>query len=276
MRSGRKETTGQEMRAKFAIDRRGVVVNPADRPAQRSYIHVERRGQLLQISLNRYAPVPALLALIRHIRMVDGRISLLTELPILGERKRLTVADACLSLGRYAMLRLEQQKKHCFQSHLSLWGAVDQNDASIPAEMMSLGQIRLSNLDTPSALARLNEVQMQPMAFFSPNAELKMILAKPPAGAVWPRKLTDNRQPVSEIVPDPFALWLQIVYETSLSVRQPLLHFGQMLLPSLHDRKDQLQPFRRLVMPISAKTERPSNYRVLTAAVRLPDGAWIL
>jgi hypothetical protein len=118
---------------------------------------VERRGQLLQISLNRYAPVPALLALIRHIRMVEGRISLRTELPILGDRKRLTVSDACLSLGRYAML-----------------------------------------------------------------------------------------------------------------------HFGHMLLPSAQERKDELQPFRRLIMPISAKTERPSNYRVLTAAIRLSDGAWIL
>ncbi len=58
-----------------------------------------------------------------------GRISLRTELPILGDRKRLTVSDACLSLGRYAMLQLEQQKKQYFRSHLSLWGLVDQNDA---------------------------------------------------------------------------------------------------------------------------------------------------
>ncbi len=261
------------MRAKFAIDRRGVVVNATDRPNRRSYIHVERRGQLLQISLNRYAPVPALLALIRHIRMVEGRISLRTGLPILGDRKRLTVSDACLSLGRYAMLRLEQQKKQYFRSHLSLWGLVDQNDASIPAEMMALGQIRLSNLDTPSALAKLDETQMQPMAFFYPNSELKMVLAKPPSGAVWPRKMPESKQPVADIVPEPFALWLQIAYETSLSVRQPMLHFGHMLLPSAQERKDELQPFRRLIMPISAKTERPSNYRVLTAAIHLSDGA---
>lgn len=210
------------MRAKFAIDRHGVVVNTTDRPNRRSYIHVERRGQLLQISLNRYAPVPALLALIRHIRMVEGRISLRTELPILGDRKRLT------------------------------------------------------NLDTPSALAKLDEAQMRPMAFFYPNSELKMMLAKPPSEAVWPRKLPESKQLVAEIVPEPFALWLQIAYETSLSVRQPLLHFGHMLLPSAQERKDELQPFRRLIMPISAKTERPSNYRVLTAAIRLSDGAWIL
>ena len=82
-----------------------------------------------------------------------------------------------------------------------------------------------------------------------------------PEAIDWPAGRPALEQPMEEVLSDPILKWLSTAYEAALAIRAPLYQHG-----ILRINAECRMPFERVFNPIAPPGDRPTHFRVLTAA----------
>lgn len=273
----------KQMRSKFGITSSGKIVHPDDTSPSDYAIMVERRGHAIKINIQPDCQVWPLIILLRTIRQARAKIHFTPPLIVEHARYLLDVPEACLLLGRFILEKHEQQQTGCYGSTFGLWDDYIGLFSDLPLPVITIGQARLTHLETAAALTHFTEDQLRPAAFYYPDSEQNLHISKIPKGLCWPETIDmsgDGNLLTSMEEAD--AHWLLIAAETALAIRKPLLQQGWYLGPEPTDDSDEdkadtatdqkqlmQNKFIRLLYPLSAQHERPANYRLLTVAYRL-------
>ena len=276
------------MRSKFGITENGKIVHPGDKPASHTAIMVERRGHAIKIHIEPDCPVWPLIILLRTIRQARAKIHFTPPLIVEHARYLLDVPEACLLLGRFILNKHEQLHKGAYDSTLSLWDDYIGLFSDLPLAVITIGQARLTHLETATALTHFTEDQMRPAAFYYPDSDQNLHLSKIPKTLCWPETIDRSGDGnLLTALDEADAHWLLIAAETALAIRKPLLQQGWYLGPEPADESEEntqdekgaeaatetqnlvQNKFIRLLYPLSALNERPANYRLLSVAYRL-------
>ena len=279
---------------KIQIDQNGVIQHTDRAKTIASGLLVMRHRHKINIEIGTRATAHALLGTINHIRSLQADAYIVSKKPAFAAfitSQKSTIAEACLILGQIALSVIERKYEHLKTSKIDY---LTQRDISkSPSTLHCLTDLRLIGLDTSTALTRLEERDMAQTAFIIPTNDSHFKIHKLPQSHLWPTACPYLPLPLEEIIPSAFHLWYFALYQISLSVRRPLIHHCEMLIPlnqsqsrgddftspdiltsdeiSSHLSPPQLYSLVRILYPLAAETEKPANFRLLTIATTLKD-----
>lgn len=279
---------------KIQIDQNGVVQQTNRTKTVASGLLIMRHRQKLMIEIGTRVTANALLGTIGHIRSLQTDTFITSKKPAFAgflTSQKLSITQACLVLGQITLAVIERKYEHLRTTKLDY---LTQRDAQkLPAKLHSLADLRLMGLDTSTALTRLEERDMEEIAFIIPTNDKHFKIHKLPLSHDWPSHCPYLPLPVEEILPSSFHLWFTALYQIALSVKRPLIHHCDMMIP-LSQRRDfeaelaspnilqqneispslaspQWYSLIRILYPLAADTEKPSNFRLLTIAITRKD-----
>ena len=279
---------------KIQIDQNGIVQQTNRTRTAASGLLIMRHRQKLTIEIGTRVTANALLGTISHIRSLHTDTFITSKKPAFAgfiSSQKLTITQACLVLGQITLSVIERKYEHLRTKKLAY---LQQRDIQkLPSLLHTLADLRLMGLDTSTALTRLDERDMEEIAFIIPTNDKQFKIHKLPLSHDWPSACPYLPLPVEEILPSAFHLWFTALYQIALSVKRPLIHQCDMLIP-LSQRRDfqaeiaspdllhetgispslaapQWYSLIRILYPLAAETERPSNFRLLTIAITLKD-----
>ena len=258
-----------------------------------------RHRHKVTIEIGTRASAHALLGTINHIRSLQGDAYIFSKKQAFTSfitSQKLSIAGACLILGQIALSVIERKYEHLKTSKIDY---LTQRDISkCPSTLHCLTDLRLIGLDTSTALTRFEERDMAQTAFIIPTNESHFKIHKLPQSHLWPTACPYLPLPLAEIIPASFHLWYSALYQISLSVKRPLIHHCEMLIPLNQSQSDEddfsspdildsdeISPRRsppqwysvmRILYPLAAETEKPANVRLLTIATTLKNNHIIL
>ena len=276
---------------KIQIDQNGMIQHSDRAKTIASGLQIMRHRQKLTIEIGTRATAHAFLGAINHIRSLQADTYITSKKPAFASfitPQKLTIPQACLILGQIALLVIERKYEHLKTNKIDY---LRQNDVqALPSPLQCLTDLRLIGLDTSTALTRFEERDMAPITFIIPTSDSHFKIHKLPQTHLWPAACPYLPLPLEEIIPASFHLWYSALFQISLSVKRPLIHHCDMLIP-LHqtnnpdNQTDELSPplstpqwysLIRILYPLAADNERPANFRLLTIAVTAKENHIIL
>ena len=266
------------MRLTIYFDTKGRII-PANnlRAPARSYpICMEKQNRKLRIFISKKVTPDALIALLKHIRiMKDGVFELTSEVPSLASGV-FEEAELCfLRIGQACLEVFEKRSEGQFLSHLDFWEETAEDPDQLPFEITNLTKLKIAHLDTPTALAQLLQNETVNAAFYRFTADQKLALIKLPENMVHPPISEDSLDPIREAMSDKnYSEWLQIAGHVAIAAAQSLRQFGHLQLSGWPETG--MHPFVKLLLPIASEFERPKNYRLITITYLIHQKAYIL
>ena len=233
---------------------------------------MERKGGIVYVVIRKRTTVKAILSLIRNLRAIKGLISL--TLPSNPQSAIIEPSSAnlvCLALGRFALLRVETKRKKYIQSHFYTSSDAIRYDSSLPEIFHTLTSMYTPDASTANTLIKLQSTNLNTTCFYYPDQNDNYLFGKLPDTYIWPDKKLNQGHVLNADNLGSHAEIINIAIETAIAYRAPILQKG--LMRSDSDDDDEYFPFARLIYPLSAQSEHPSNYRALTIGVRLLDNS---
>ena len=268
------------MHAHIYIDNQGTIFPAPTRSGtalQQQVITIERQGREMRVSIFKSCSFKALLVLLMQIRsMRQNSIKLLSELNSLRSQKFPNVSSFCVAVGQACLFEFEKSHSPRFMSYMNIWTRQTGDQLELPQDMIDLSAMRLSAMDTPTALTRIPERLTAHGAFyrFAPNYDLQLV--KLPDNMLYPRLTGDEHADQLEeaIQDESYHQWLMITSHITIALRHPIRQFGHLHIDSLKTASSQ--PFTKLLYPIASESEQPRNYRLLTMTYLTEQKAYIL
>ncbi len=265
------------MRVTLFIDTKGIVHSDSSATGKgRLPVRIEKQNKKIHILIRKGVTVTALLSLIKHMRLLrDISIDLTSEVDSLSSAAYQIPASRYLHIGQLCMDLFEKSHDGQFFSHITYWEEQPEDQDQLPPEMTALSMLKVSHLDTPTALSGLSQKHTANAAFFRFNREQELMLVKRPENMVWPPADEDEElADVIAIAERDYYEWLLIAGQIALAVGTGLRQFGHIQIDSEGART--VHPFVKLLFPIASLVEKPKNYRLITVTYLIHQKAFIL
>jgi hypothetical protein len=178
-------------------------------------------------------------------------------------------SDLCLLLGKLCLFAFEKQSQSQFSSHLSVFPASLAVADTLPFLFLNLGQIYRLNEPSFENLEHVDSEILLHGSLFRLDANHLCIPQNISSICGYPEQL--HQLEFDELMQTEYGKWVDLVARASLSVRQPLLHFGT--LKEQSSDTDKLV-FYRAIIPFAGTEDQPKDFRILVLSYSPQRQLW--
>lgn len=257
------------MRAQIAITRNGITQASTGTTPPEGGALARRVNRDFQILLHRKVSDTALINLMRALRAVDASMTM-TLVTAGRSSKGLTRQQLCLQLTLRALGSIEAENESLFMSNIELFDAARPQSVIRSENLLKLARLSLAGKDAPTALMQVSAAGIENLVSVGQNRSMRLYFLALPEVVDWPTNLPEPGTSLDEAASSRSCRWLLTAYEGALAIQAPLFQHGFIRL------EGRMRPFQRIIQPIAPQLEKPSHYRILTAADVLEDQDFVI